>query len=264
MSGYTVNCSILLTELPLLDRPRAAREAGFDAVEFWWPFDRAVPTDREVEEFVAAVADAGVRLTGLNFAGGDMAAGERGLLSNPASTTEFRDNVAVAVEIGRRLGTGGFNALYGNRRAEISPDRQDAAARENLAFAGRAAAEIGAVVLIEPLSAVPAYPLRLARDAVAVCDAVQHEHGVNNLVLLADLYHLHVNGDDIAAAIDAHADRIGHVQIADAPGRGAPGTGEIGLTGFLDQLARNGYRGRIGLEYHAPAATAFDWLRATD
>jgi hydroxypyruvate isomerase len=79
--------------------------------------------------------------------------------------------------------------------------------------------------------------------------------------LLADLYHLHVNGDDITAALDTYADRIGHVQIADAPGRGAPGTGDIGVRGYLDQLTRNRYRGRIGLEYHAPAAVAFDWLR---
>jgi hydroxypyruvate isomerase len=264
MPGFTVNCSILLTELPLLDRPRAARDLGFDAVEFWWPFDRAVPPDREVEEFVAAVEDAGVQLSGLNFAGGDMAAGERGLVSNPLETKKFRDNVAIAVDIGRRLGTTGFNALYGNRLDGRTPDEQDAIARENLAFAGRAAAEIDAVVLLEPLSAIPRYPLLLADDAVAVIESVEREHEVRNLRLLADLYHLSVNGDDLATALDRHAERIGHVQIADAPGRGAPGSGEVDLSGYLDQLARNGYRGRIGLEYFAPAATAFDWLRGTN
>ncbi|WP_068276894.1 hydroxypyruvate isomerase family protein [Aldersonia kunmingensis] len=264
MPEFTVNCSILLTELPLLDRPQAARDAGFDAVEFWWPFDRPVPADREVEDFIAAVANAGVQLSGLNFAGGDMAAGERGLLSNPQATSEFRDNVALAVGIGRRLGTTRFNALYGNRIDGRTPDEQDAVARENLAFAGRAAAEIDAVVLLEPLSAIPAYPLRLADDAVAVIEAVEREYDEHNLRLLADLYHLSVNGDDVASALDRHAERIGHVQIADAPGRGAPGTGEVNLSGYLDQLERNGYRGRVGLEYFAPAATAFDWLRTAN
>jgi hydroxypyruvate isomerase len=74
-----------------------------------------VPTDGEVDAFVRAISDAGVQLTGLNFAAGDMPAGDRGLLSNPASSAEFRDNIDVAVGIGERLGTKGFNALYGNR-----------------------------------------------------------------------------------------------------------------------------------------------------
>ena len=91
---YTVNCSILLTELPLLQRPQAARDAGFDAVEFWWPFAEPVPADREVDEFVRAVEDAGVQLTGLNFAAGDMPAGDRGLLSDPAAYRYLPRSVA--------------------------------------------------------------------------------------------------------------------------------------------------------------------------
>src|SRR5271165_6902398 len=70
---FDINCSILFTELPLLQRPAAARAAGFDAVEFWWPFDDPVPRDREVDAFVAALGDTGVRLVLLNFAGGNMA-----------------------------------------------------------------------------------------------------------------------------------------------------------------------------------------------
>src|ERR671937_3060537 len=112
---YAVNCSILLTELPLLERPAAARAAGFDAVEFWWPFAEPVPPDAEVDRFVRAIEDAGVRLTGLNFAAGDMPAGDRGLASWPGRETEFRDNIDVALGIGERLGTGVFNLLYGNR-----------------------------------------------------------------------------------------------------------------------------------------------------
>lgn len=102
---YVVNCSILLTEHPLLHRPQAARDAGFEAIEFWWPFTESVPADAEVDAFVRAVANAGVRLVALNFAGGDMAAGERGLLSVPGRGQEFRDNVDVAVGIAERLGT---------------------------------------------------------------------------------------------------------------------------------------------------------------
>lgn len=83
---FDVNCSILFTELPLLERPAAARAAGFDAVEFWWPFADPVPADREVDAFVRALGDAGVRLALLNFIAGDIAAGERGLLRLEAGT----------------------------------------------------------------------------------------------------------------------------------------------------------------------------------
>ena len=101
---YEVNCSILFTELPLLQRPAAAKAAGFDAVEFWWPFAVAVPSDAEVDQFVSAVQDAGVALVGLNFFAGDMPGGDRGLVSWPARSGEFRDNIDITVGIGDRLG----------------------------------------------------------------------------------------------------------------------------------------------------------------
>jgi hydroxypyruvate isomerase len=258
--AYTVNCSILLTDLPLLQRPQAARDAGFDAVEFWWPFDTPVPSDAQVDTFVRAIQDAGVQLTGLNFAAGDMPAGDRGLLSDPAHTAAFRDNIDVTIGIGKRLGTKAFNALYGNRVEGVAPEQQDALAAENLALAGRAAAGIGGVVLIEPVSGSPAYPLKLAADAAAVIDRVRRDHGVDALRLLADLYHLQVNGDDIAAALDKYRDLIGHVQIADAPGRGEPGTGTLDLDRYLAQLADGGYTGYIGLEYKATRTDTFDWI----
>ncbi|CDO10423.1 hydroxypyruvate isomerase [Mycolicibacterium cosmeticum] len=253
---YVVNCSILLTHLPPLQRPQAARDAGFEAVEFWWPFADSVPGDAEVDGFVRAVADAGVALVALNFAGGEMAAGERGLLSDPARSAEFRDNVDVAIGIAQRLGTKGFNALYGNRIDGVPAEAQDELATENLAHAAARADTVGAAVLVEPLSAVPRYPLRTAADAVAVLDRV----GSPSLRLLADLYHLTVNGDDLAAVIETYADRIGHVQIADAPGRGAPGTGTIDFAGHLAHLNRRGYRGHVSLEYVSADEDPFGWL----
>ncbi|QSE88001.1 TIM barrel protein (plasmid) [Rhodococcus pseudokoreensis] len=257
---YAVNCSILLTDLPLLKRPQAARDAGFDAVEFWWPFSTPVPSDEEVDSFVRAIQDADVQLTGLNFAAGDMPAGDRGILSDAGHVSAFRDNVDVAIGIAESLGTKAFNALYGNRLDAIEGDRQDAIAAENLAIAGRAAEKIGAFVLIEPVSGTPAYPLKTAAEAIAVIDRVKAEHGVDSLRLLADLYHLEVNGDDVGAAIDTYAARIGHVQIADAPGRGEPGTGTLDIDGYLKRLAGHGYRGYVGLEYKATRPDTFDWL----
>ena len=253
---YEVNCSILFTELPLLERPAAAKEAGFDAVEFWWPYATAVPSDREVDEFVRAVGDAGVRLAGLNFFAGDMPGGDRGLVSWPARSGEFRDNLEVTVGIGERLGCRAFNALYGNRVEGADPAAQDDLAVENLALAGRAAARIGGTVLVEPVSGADRYPLRTAADAVAVIDRVAGETGVGNLGLLCDLYHLAVNGDDLDQVVATYTDRVAHVQIADAPGRHEPGTGTLDLDRYLDGLAAAGYGGWVGLEYKPSGASA--------
>src|ERR1700750_1942564 len=110
-----MRCRVFSGE-PLLRRPPAAAAAGFTAIEFWWPWpDQPVPADREVDQFVAAIQDAGVSLVGLNFFGGDLAGPDCGVLSIPARSAQFRDNVEVAVAIGERLGVRWFNALYGNR-----------------------------------------------------------------------------------------------------------------------------------------------------
>ncbi|MFD7153620.1 hydroxypyruvate isomerase family protein [Kribbella sp. NPDC059898] len=255
---YTVNCSLLFTELPLLERPAAAQRAGFSAVEFWWPFVEAVPPDRQVDAFVNAVTDAGVQLTGLNFFAGDMPGGDRGLVSWPKRSGEFRDNVDVTVGIGERLGTQGFNALYGNRVDGATEQEQDDVAVENLGLAAQAAARIGATVLVEPVSGAPRYPLKLAADALKVIDRVQ----APNIGLLADLYHLAVNGDDVDRVIAEHTDRVAHVQIADNPGRNEPGTGTLPLDHQLSALEANGYAGWVGLEYKPSTTTetSFGWL----
>ena len=261
--SYTVNCSILLTDLPLLERPAAAKQAGFDAVEFWWPFTAAVPEQAEIGAFTGAIKAAGVQLSGLNFFAGDMPGGDRGLVSWIGRENEFRDNVEVVVQIGERLGTKAFNALYGNRIDGADPAEQDDLAVENLAIAAKAVARIGGVVLIEPVSGTPSYPLKTAADAVAVIERVRAEHGVDNIRLLADFYHLAVNGDDVDAVIAAHGAEFGHIQIADAPGRGEPGTGELPLSRWIDDAQAAGYDGYIGLEYKATQPDPFAWVGAS-
>ena len=255
---YEVNCSILFTELPLLERPAAAKRAGFDAVEFWWPFPEAVPADRDVDAFVRALRDAGVQLVGLNFLAGDMPGGDRGLVSWPGREHEFRDNVAVVVAIGEQTGCLAFNALYGNRVEGADPAAQDELAAENLRYAADAVAPFGGCVLVEAVSGPQPYPLRTAADAVAAIDRA----GKANVRFLADLYHLSVNGDDLDKVIASYAERIAHVQIADAPGRHQPGTGELELDGYLARLEEAGYAGWVGLEYvpSGSSADSFEWL----
>jgi hydroxypyruvate isomerase len=263
---YDINLSMLFTEHPLLQRPAAAAAAGFDAIEFWWPFSTAVPTDTELDAFARAVTDAGVQLVGLNFFAGDMPGGDRGLVSWPARSTEFTDNIDVTIGLGDRLGCKAFNALYGNRTDDSTPEEQDDVAAQNLAAAATAAARIDATVLVEPVSGAPRYPLLTAADVIGVLDRVERESGVSNVKFLCDLYHLASNGDDVAAAITLHTDRIGHVQIADSPGRNEPGTGTLDIPGHLATLNAAGYAGYVGLEYKPSGSTidSLGWLPVAD
>ena len=257
---FAANCSLLFGEVPLLRRPAAARAAGFAAIEFWWPWpDQPVPPDREVGAFVAAVRDAEVHLVSLNFFAGDVAGPDCGVLSIPARSTEFCDNIAVTVGIGAALGVRVHNALYGNRVSDATSDQQDELAVENLTLAAEAAAVNDATVLLEPVSGPKPYPLRTADDVATVLDRV----AVGNLGFCCDLFHLANNGDDIDAALTAHAGRIAHVQIADHPGRGEPGSGVLDLDRYLGTIAASGYDGYVTCEYQ-PTTNTLDslaWLR---
>lgn len=265
---FTANLSIMYTELPALERPAAAAADGFTAVEWWWPWpDEPVPPDATVDAFVRSNIDAGVRVTGLNFAAGQLPGPDRGLLSRPADSAAFADNIDVAVGIAERTGCGALNALYGNRVEGEAPEKQDALAVENLAAAGRAADRIGAVVLLEALNPAesPDYPLYTAAEVATVIDRVQRETGVDNLRFLCDLYHLARGGEtDLAGVLTGYADRIGHVQVADCPGRHQPGTGELDFPALLGTLAGTGYGGWVGLEYKPDPDTgaSLGWLPA--
>ncbi|WP_051712090.1 hydroxypyruvate isomerase family protein [Spirillospora albida] len=261
---FAVNCSILFTGLPLLDRPAAAKAAGFDAVEFWWPWDgRPVPEPSEIDAFCRAIDEAGVQLIGLNFYAGNMAAGERGVLSDPSRTTEFRESIPPLLEIAERTGVRLSNALYGQRRDDIPIHEQDETATENIAYAARRYAALGGTVLIEPLSRGlnGAYPLETAEDVRSVLDRVRAEP---NVKFLFDTFHLATNGDDLRRVIRAHADDIGHVQLADAPGRGRPGTGRLDFAALLKALDEMSYSGWISLEYTEDALSGFSWIAEFD
>ena len=264
---FTVNCSILFTELPLLERPAAAAAAGFSAIELWWPWiDAPAPEQSELDALRDAIKDAGVQLTGLNFYAGRLPGPDRGALSVPGEeSSRFRRNIDVCADFAQSLGCTALNALYGNRVDGATPEEQDELALENLVLAARAADRIGAVLLIEALNAPesPHCPIVSAPKAVEIVDKVNAATGLGNAKFLMDLYHLSMNGEDLHQVIDAYADKTAHVQIADNPGRGAPGTGELNFTDLLGRLKKAGYEGWIGLEYKpgdAPSAGSFGWL----
>ncbi|MFC8021954.1 TIM barrel protein [[Kitasatospora] papulosa] len=266
---FDVNLSILFTELPLLERPAAAAAAGFTAVELWWPWiETPTPAQTELDALKKALDNAGTQLVGLNFYAGRLPGPDRGALSLPGEESDrFRANIDMAADFAASVGCKALNALYGNRVEGVDPAVQDELALENLVLAARAAHRIGATLLIETLNGTesPLYPLVSAPAGVEVVDRVNEATGLGNATFLLDLYHLSMNGEDLSQVIKTYAARTGHVQIADNPGRGAPGTGSLPLERLLDELTEAGYDGRVGLEYKPgdrPSAEAFDWLPA--
>lgn len=266
---FDVNLSILFTELPLLERPAAAAAAGFTAVELWWPWiETPTPPQAELDALKKALDDAGTQLVGLNFYAGRLPGPDRGALSVPGEESDrLRANIDVAADFAASVGCTALNALYGNRVEGVDPQVQDTLALENLVLAARAADRVGAILLIETLNKPesPLYPLVSAPAAIEVVDKVNAATGLGNAKFLLDLYHLSINGEDLHQVIDAYADKTGHVQIADNPGRGAPGTGSLPLADLLGRLKKAGYEGWVGLEYKAgdrPSAESFDWLPA--
>ncbi|MEV0491817.1 TIM barrel protein [Streptomyces atratus] len=266
---FDVNLSILFTELPLLERPAATAAAGFTAVELWWPWiETPTPPQSELDALKKALDDAGTQLVGLNFYAGRLPGPDRGALSVPGPESDrFRANIDVVADFAASVGCKALNALYGNRVDGVDPAVQDELALENLVLAARAADRIGAVLLIETLNKPesPRYPLVSAPAGIEVVDKVNAATGLGNAKFLLDLYHLSMNGEDLSQVISAYADRTGHVQIADNPGRGAPGTGSLPLEQLLDELTKAGYDGWVGLEYRPgdrPSAESFTWLPA--
>jgi len=216
---FCVNVSILCQEVPLLERFRRAREAGFSAVEFWWP------SGADLDEVEAAVKGAGLNVALFNFFAGNMATGDRGLLSDPKRQQEFRDNVPVALDLAGRLECPRLNALVGQELPGASREERLQLARENIAWAADQAARQGAEVMVEACNTFEngSYLLYTTEDAAQFVESV----GKENVKLQYDVYHMQRMEGNLVATLRKHIGQITHVQVADSPGRGEPGTGEI-------------------------------------
>ena len=258
-----VNLSILFDEFSLVERPGVAPEHGFVAAELWWRLPESVPIHGKLRDLAEAFENAGVRLVGLNFDAGDLAAGDRGLTSLPGQEKRLRENVDVAMEFAEPLECRAFNAVYGNRQEGTNPVIQDELAIENLCYAAEPAHRINGVVLIESQNSADSclYPLPRAADEVDVVERVEQACGASNVTLLADRFHVHRMGDDLTDTVRTFADRIGHVQIADDPGRHQTGTGKIDFGPALAVLSESDCQGYIGLEYWplGLSAQCFGW-----
>jgi len=244
LTRFAANVSLLFGELPFLDRFAAAAAAGFDTVELHWP------RGEDPKAVADAVAAAGVAVCLMNFDGGDPVAGERGLMALPERRAAWRAHVPVALVLAARLGCRKLHALVGVERPGEREAQLEHAAGE-LRFAADAAAAQGAVVLVEALNPADNGPVLLQtnEDVAAFLDRAGHP--ATRLQL--DAYHAAMIGRDPVAELERHAARVGHVQVADCPGRGERGTGTLDLDGFLAAVDRTGYDGHVGLEYRPSA-----------
>lgn len=249
------NLSMLWTDLPFLDRFAAAADAGFTAVECLFPYE--VPA--------AAVAGrlraAGLRLALFNLPAGDWAGGERGLGALPDRVDEFRAGMATALDYARTLGTRRLHLMAGK-----PGDTDPAAARrtliDNIRFAADAAAGDGIDIVLEPINTridMPGYYYDSTARAMDVIVAAERP----NVKLQYDIYHMQVMEGDLARTIERLLPAIGHIQLADNPGRGEPGTGEINYPWLLGRIDALGYDGYVGCEYKPVGDTraGLGWAR---
>ncbi|MDO9602566.1 MAG: TIM barrel protein, partial [Rhodocyclaceae bacterium] len=228
---FSANLSFLFTEHDFLDRFGVAARAGFKGVEFHFPydFDKAVLAE--------VVLTSGVEVVVFNLPAGNWVAGERGIACLPERKAEFQEGVGQAIEYAEALGCTRLNCLAGIAAGDR--DRAMETLVDNLRFAAAATQRAGIRLLLEPLNNRdnPGFLVPTTAQALQVLDAV----GSRNLQVQYDVYHAQVMEGDLTRTLETHLARIGHIQIADNPGRHEPGTGEIRFPFLFERLEHFGY-----------------------
>jgi hydroxypyruvate isomerase len=248
---WSAHISWLFVEFPYLERVAAARDAGFTTIESAWP-----EREQDRAALAAAVAEQGVDVALLNCPAGDTANGERGFLNDDSRREEAEAAFAEAVELAVAIGAPNLNLLVGRALQDIPESRQRASVVSALRSFAPLAGANGLRILLEPVNAIenPGFLAPTPDAAIGLIEAAGSEHA-EHLGLLLDLYHVARAGDDPASAIERHHEWIGHVQVSDHPGRGAPGSGTLPIWDLLDRLRASRYDGAVGLEYEVSGAT---------
>lgn len=241
MPKFDANLSMLFTERDFLARFSAAAEAGFRGVEYLFPYDFPEA------DVARKLHDAGLEQVLFNLPSGDWAAGERGIGALPDRVDEFKAGVAKAVSYANALGCKRLNCLAGKIPANVAREDAHRTFVTNLRYAAKELEGAGIALVAEAINTydIPGFFLSRSDQAFALIDEV----GSKNLTLQYDIYHMQRMEGELAATLRANLARIGHVQLADNPGRHEPGTGEINYPFLFDVLDNIGYTGWIGCEY---------------
>jgi hydroxypyruvate isomerase len=255
MPRFAANLTMLFTEVPFLDRFALAAKAGFKAVEFLFPYPFPAA------ELKARLQDNRLELILHNLPAGDWDKGERGIACLPNRVEEFKAGVGKAIEYATALKVTQVNCLAGKVPEGVSDKQLRDTFVGNMRLAASELKKAGIKSLIEPINTfdIPGFYLKGTVQALTLMDEV----GSDNLYLQYDAYHMQRMEGELAGTISKNLPRIAHIQVADNPGRGEPGTGEINHEFLFAHLDKIGYAGWIGCEYK-PATTTeagLGWLK---
>ena len=246
MPRFSAHLSMLFPEHPFLERFAAARDAGFEAVEYWDPYSYPA------EQLAEALERHGLRQALINLPTGDVEAGDQGLAALPGREDEFREAFERALSYARALDCPCLHAMAG-KPGDADPAGARRAYVANLRFAAERAAAEGRCVVIEAINArdMPGYFLRTTREASGVIEEV----GSAGLGLLLDLYHCQITEGDLTMRVRDLMPITRHVQIAGVPERHEPDVGEVHYPYLFRLMDSLGYRGYVGCEYNPRKAT---------
>lgn len=256
MPRFAANLTFLFTEIPFLERFAAARKAGFAAVEFMFPYDY------KFEDIKARLNDTSLRLILCNLPAGNWAGGDRGTAANPERREEFRAGVARGIDAARTFGVDRLNCLVGLKNEALPEEETWETMKGNIRFAAEALEKAGIRLMVEAVNRfdTPGFALNTCEQAFKLFE----ETGHSNAYLQLDVYHARRENADPATILHDHLDRVGHIQIADCPGRHQPGTGETDFRFLLAEIDRLGYGGYVSMEYipQPDTLSSLAWLSA--
>lgn len=251
----SANIGFLFAEHPMIERFKAAADAGFSVVEAHWLYDI------DLSALKSAVAEAGVSVLGINTSMGDTSKGERGLAGVPGREADFRRHFDEALTYAKALGAKAIHVMAGT----VPPEQRQAGFAtyvRNLRAVAPEAASAGITLLLEPLNTrdAPGYLVSTSDDAVAIV----REIAAPNVKIMFDVYHVQIMEGDLLKRLERHWPHIGHVQVASVPGRNEPDEGEVDYRAIFAAFDRLGWTAPIGAEYKPRAGTVagLGWMRA--
>jgi hydroxypyruvate isomerase len=247
MPRFAANLSMMFNEVPFLERFAAARNAGFEGVEFLFPYEFPAA------ELKTRLAGAGLTQVLFNMPPGNWAEGERGLASLPGRQSEFREGVKKALDYAATLDCRRIHCMAGIVPPGVPQVTAASLYATNLAWAAEQAKPAGVTLVIEPINHrdMPGYFLNTQAQGAAVVEAI----GRDRLGLQFDVYHVQSTEGDITKRMEQFMPVIAHMQIADVPARNEPGTGEIGWSYVFRRMDELGYQGWVGCEYRPAGET---------
>lgn len=245
---YSANLGWVLKEYPFEMRCEAAAKARFKGVEFGQVYEHPIAN------WKSWLRDNGLEMALFNMPAGDWAKGDRGIACDPARKAEFKDGISRALDYATALGCKRVNCLSG-----LAPDDEAhwATLVENLHLAAEAFARENVLLVVEAINRneMPGFFLNTSARAMQAIRNAAH----SNIKFQYDIYHMQRAEGELAATITRLLPFIGHMQLADNPGRRQPGTGEINFDFLLNHIAAAGYDGWMGCEY-APTGKTEDSL----